>query len=94
VWPATFGLARCAIELFSAGGLRHDLAKFGVERASAISRQADLLLVAGPSARKWRRCGGRSMTQIAEPKWVISMGLRRLPLAVNRRHQPARDSTP
>jgi NADH-quinone oxidoreductase subunit B len=65
VWPATFGLARCAIELFSAGGLRHDLAKFGVERASAISRQADLLLVAGPSARKWRRCGGRSMTQMA-----------------------------
>jgi NADH-quinone oxidoreductase subunit B len=44
VWPATFGLARCAIELFSADGLRHDLAKFGVERASAISRHADLLL--------------------------------------------------
>src|SRR6266849_3470561 len=43
VWPATFGLACCAIELFSAGGPRHDLARFGMERASATPRQADLM---------------------------------------------------
>jgi NADH-quinone oxidoreductase subunit B len=40
VWPATFGLACCAFELFSAGGPRHDLARFGMERASATPRQA------------------------------------------------------
>ena len=42
VWPATFGLACCAIELFQAGGPRHDLARFGMERASNTPRQADL----------------------------------------------------
>ena len=47
VWPATFGLACCAIELFQAGGPRHDLARFGMERASATPRQADLMIVAG-----------------------------------------------
>ena len=41
VWPATFGLACCAIELFQAGGPRHDLARFGMERASATPRQAE-----------------------------------------------------
>src|SRR2546423_14248691 len=47
VWPATFGLACCAIELFQAGGPRHDLARFGMERESATPRQADLMIVAG-----------------------------------------------
>ena len=80
-WPATFGLAYCAIEPFQDGGLRHDLARFGVERPPAISRQAHRMLGAGRSARKRRRRGGRSMTQMAEPKWVISTGLR-----LQRRH--------
>ena len=44
VWPATFGLACCAIELFHAGGPRHDLARFGMERAAATPRQADLMM--------------------------------------------------
>lgn len=42
VWPATFGLACCAVELLQAGGPRHDLARYGIERASATPRQADL----------------------------------------------------
>src|SRR5690242_21230121 len=47
VWPATFGLACCAMELISTGGPRHDLARFGMERASNTPRQADLMIVAG-----------------------------------------------
>src|SRR4029077_7255521 len=58
VWPATFGLACCAIELFQAGGPRHDLARFGMERASATPRQADLMIVAGPGAPKEGAGGG------------------------------------
>jgi hypothetical protein len=52
VWPATFGLACCAIELFQAGGPRHDLARFVMERASATPRQADLMIVAGRVSQK------------------------------------------
>src|SRR5260370_25318386 len=47
VWPATFGLACCAIELFATGGPRHDLARVGMERASAPPRQAHPVIVAG-----------------------------------------------
>src|SRR5260370_42641942 len=47
VWPATFGLACCAMELMATGGPRHDLARFGMERASNTPRQADLMIVAG-----------------------------------------------
>src|SRR2546423_12370312 len=58
VWPATFGLACCAIELFQAGGPRHDLARFGMERASATPRQADLMIVAGGGGPE-KGAGGR-----------------------------------
>ena len=51
VWPATFGLACCAIELFQTGGPKHDLARFGMERASNTPRQADLMIVAGQTER-------------------------------------------
>jgi NADH-quinone oxidoreductase subunit B len=47
VWPATFGLACCAIELFQAGGPRHDLARFGLDRASATPRRLPLAVKAG-----------------------------------------------
>src|SRR5260370_25970211 len=47
VWPATFGLACCAMELMATGGPRHDLARFGMERASNTPRHADLMIVAG-----------------------------------------------
>ena len=67
VWPATFGLACCAIELMSTGGPRHDLARFGMERASNTPRQADLMIVAGRVARRWRRCCGRSTTRWPTP---------------------------
>jgi NADH-quinone oxidoreductase subunit B len=65
VWPATFGLACCAMELISTGGPRHDLARFGMERASNTPRQADLMIVAGRVSQK----------MAPDPKWVISMGV-------------------
>ena len=75
VWPATFGLACCAIELFSAGGPRHDLARFGMERASNTPRQADLMIVAGRVSQKMAPVLRQIYDQMSEPKWVISMGV-------------------
>jgi NADH-quinone oxidoreductase B subunit len=75
VWPATFGLACCAIELFQAGGPRHDLARFGMERASATPRQADLMIVAGRVSQKMAPVLRQIYDQMADPKWVISMGV-------------------
>ena len=75
VWPATFGLACCAIELFQAGGPRHDLARFGMERASNTPRQADLLIVAGRVSQKMAPVLRQIYDQMSEPKWVISMGV-------------------
>ncbi len=75
VWPATFGLACCAIELFSAGGPRHDLARFGMERASATPRQADLMIVAGRVSQKMAPVLRQIYDQMSNPKWVISMGV-------------------
>jgi NADH-quinone oxidoreductase subunit B len=75
VWPATFGLACCAFELFSAGGPRHDLARFGMERASNTPRQADLMIVAGRVSQKMAPVLRQIYDQMSEPKWVISMGV-------------------
>jgi len=75
VWPATFGLACCAFELFSAGGSRHDLARFGMERAAATPRQADLMIVAGRVSQKMAPVLRQIYDQMSEPKWVISMGV-------------------
>jgi len=75
VWPATFGLACCAIELMSAGGPRHDLARFGMERASATPRQADLMIVAGRVSQKMAPVLRQIYDQMGDPKWVISMGV-------------------
>jgi NADH-quinone oxidoreductase subunit B len=75
VWPATFGLACCAFELFSAGGPRHDLARFGMERAAATPRQADLMIVAGRVSQKMGPVLRQIYDQMSEPKWVISMGV-------------------
>src|SRR3984957_17903 len=63
VWPATFGLACCAMELISTGGPRHDLARFGMERASNTPRQADLMIVAGRGSQKM----GPGPRQIYDP---------------------------
>jgi NADH-quinone oxidoreductase subunit B len=75
VWPATFGLACCAIELMAAGGPRHDLARFGMERASNTPRQADLMIVAGRVSQKMAPVLRQVYDQMADPKWVISMGV-------------------
>ena len=75
VWPATFGLACCAIELMATGGPRHDLARFGMERASSTPRQADLMIVAGRVSQKMGPVLRQIYDQMAEPKWVISMGV-------------------
>src|SRR6202023_3225960 len=74
VWPATFGLACCAMELISTGGPRHDLARFGMERASNTPRQADLMIVAGRVSQKMGPVLRQIYDQMPEPKWVISMG--------------------
>jgi NADH-quinone oxidoreductase subunit B len=75
VWPATFGLACCAMELISTGGPRHDLARFGMERASNTPRQADLMIVAGRVSQKMGPVLRQIYDQMADPKWVISMGV-------------------
>jgi NADH-quinone oxidoreductase subunit B len=75
VWPATFGLACCAMELISTGGPRHDLARFGMERASNTPRQADLMIVAGRVSQKMAPVLRQIYDQMGDPKWVISMGV-------------------
>jgi NADH-quinone oxidoreductase subunit B len=75
VWPATFGLACCAMELIATGGPRHDLARFGMERASNTPRQADLMIVAGRVSQKMGPVLRQIYDQMAAPKWVISMGV-------------------
>ena len=75
VWPATFGLACCAIELFQTGGPKHDLARFGMERASNTPRQADLMIVAGRLSQKMAPVTRQIYDQMSDPKWVISMGV-------------------
>jgi NADH-quinone oxidoreductase subunit B len=75
LWPATFGLACCAIEIFSVGGPRHDMARFGMERASASPRQADLLIISGRVSQKMAPVVRRLYDQMSDPKWVIAMGV-------------------
>src|SRR5438128_11104542 len=75
VWPATFGLACCAIELFMTGSPKHDLARFGMERASNTPRQADLMIVAGRASPKMAPVLRQIYDQMSDPKWVISMGV-------------------
>jgi NADH-quinone oxidoreductase subunit B len=75
VWPATFGLACCAIELMSAGGPRHDLARFGMEKTGSTPRQADLMIVAGRVSQKMAPVLRQIYDQMPDPKWVISMGV-------------------
>ena len=75
LWPATFGLACCAMELISTGGPRHDLARFGMERASNTPRQADLMIVAGRVSQKMAPVLRQIYDQMPNPKWVLSMGV-------------------
>jgi NADH-quinone oxidoreductase subunit B len=74
LWPATFGLACCAIEMMAVTDARHDLARFGAEVFRASPRQADVMIVSGRVSRKMAPVLRRIYDQMPEPKWVISMG--------------------
>ena len=74
LWPATFGLACCAIEMMASTNSRHDLARFGSEVFRASPRQADVMIVSGRVSRKMAPVLRRIYDQMPEPKWVISMG--------------------
>src|ERR671937_2595977 len=74
-WPATFGLACCAIEMMAAGAAHYDMARFGMEVFRASPRQADLMIVAGRVSQKMAPVLRQIYDQMMEPKWVISMGV-------------------
>ncbi len=108
LWPATFGLACCAIEMMATAGPRFDIARFGMERFSATPRQADLMIVAGRVSQKMAPVLRQIYDQMAEPKWVLAMGVcassggmfnnyaivQGVDHVVSRRHLPARLPAP
>jgi NADH-quinone oxidoreductase subunit B len=75
MWPATFGLACCAIEMMATGAAHYDLSRWGMEIFRASPRQADLMIVAGRVSQKMGPVLRRIYDQMPEPKWVISMGV-------------------
>src|SRR3954468_20414027 len=75
MFPATFGLACCAIEMMAAGAANYDLARFGMEVFRASPRQADLMIVAGRVSQKMAPVLRQIYDQMLEPKWVLSMGV-------------------
>jgi NADH-quinone oxidoreductase subunit B len=75
MWPATFGLACCAIEMMATGAAHYDLARWGMEIFRASPRQADLMIVAGRVSQKMAPVLRQIYDQMPEPKWVISMGV-------------------
>ena len=74
IWPVTFGLACCAIEMMAMSASRYDIARFGSEVFRASPRQSDLMIVAGRVSRKMAPVLRRVYDQMPEPKWVLSMG--------------------
>ncbi len=75
MFPATFGLACCAIEMMGTGGPHYDLARYGMEVFRASPRQADLMIVAGRVSQKMAPVLRQIYDQMMEPKWVIAMGV-------------------
>jgi NADH-quinone oxidoreductase subunit B len=74
LWPATFGLACCAIEMMAMVASRNDVARFGAEVFRGSPRQADLMIVAGRCSWKMAPVLKRIYDQMPNPKWVIAMG--------------------
>lgn len=74
MWPATFGLACCAIEMMAAQGAHFDMSRFGMELMRASPRQSDLMIVAGRVSRKMAPVLRRLYDQMPDPKWVVAMG--------------------
>ena len=74
IWPDTFGLACCAIEMMAIVSSRHDVARFGAEVFRSSPRQADLLIVSGRVAHKMAAPLRQIYEQMLEPKWVMAMG--------------------
>ena len=74
LWPMTFGLAGCAVEMMHAAGARYDIARFGSAVFRASPRQSDLLIVAGTLCNKMAPALRKVYDQMAEPRYVISMG--------------------
>src|SRR6201985_3971939 len=74
LWPLPFATSCCGIEFMATMGSHYDLARFGMERLSFSPRQADLLMVMGTIAKKMGPTLRQVYEQMAEPRWVLSMG--------------------